>query len=181
MRDRRLSLATGKKRTIARRSFCPAVGRVTRATLVALVAAAGLSCDRRAPSAPSGGAVENASGLSFCVNEINRYREGVGRPLLARSQVLEDYAAVAAERDALAHSAHRYFLQTNGGGTATAETEILWWRGMEIKAVLQGGIAQMWQAGPNSEHYDILIGPYSEIGCGIFVNGAEVTVAQDFR
>ena len=39
----------------------------------------------------------------------------------------------------------------------------------------------MWQGGPRGEHYDIMVGPYSQIGCGIFVNGREVTVAQDFR
>ena len=122
-----------------------------------------------------------AIGLSLCVDETNRYRESVGRPALARSPALENFAAAAAERDALAHVAHQHFLQTRGGGTATAETEILWWRGMEVGAVVRGGIAQMWQAGPSSEHYDILIGPYSEIGCGIFVNGVEVTVVQDFR
>jgi len=26
-----------------------------------------------------------------------------------------------------------------------------------------------------------MVGEYSKIGCGIFVNGSEVTVAQDFR
>lgn len=152
-----------------------------RVTLVALLAAVGLSCEVRAPSAPSGGAAEIATGLSLCVDEINRYRESVGRPALARSQALEDFAVAAVERDALAHTAHQHFLQTNGGGTAVAETEILWWQGMAVGAVVQSGIAQMWQAGPSGEHYDILNGPYSEIGCGIFVNGTEVTVAQDFR
>ena len=29
--------------------------------------------------------------------------------------------------------------------------------------------------------YDIMAGAYSEIGCGIAINGAEVTVTQDFR
>jgi uncharacterized protein YkwD len=150
-------------------------------TLVALLAAIGLSCEWRAPSAPSGGAAEISSGLSLCVEETNRYRKSVALPPLARSQALEDFAAVAAEHDALAHIAHKYFLQTNGGGTSLAETEILWWRERGVGAVIQDGIAQMWQAGPSGEHYDILIGPYSEIGCGIFVNGAEVTIAQDFR
>jgi hypothetical protein len=39
----------------------------------------------------------------------------------------------------------------------------------------------MWAAGPGGEHYDILVGRYSEVGCGVFVNGSEVSVAQDYR
>jgi hypothetical protein len=39
----------------------------------------------------------------------------------------------------------------------------------------------MWDVGPGGEHYDIMVGAFSEIGCGIAVNGTEVTVTQDFR
>ncbi len=39
----------------------------------------------------------------------------------------------------------------------------------------------MWTAGPSNEHYDVLAGPYSEVGCGLFVDGDEVSSAQDFR
>jgi hypothetical protein len=49
------------------------------------------------------------------------------------------------------------------------------------RTVIQRGLAQMWQVGPGGEHYDIMAGTFSEIGCGIAVNGAEVTVTQDFR
>jgi len=70
---------------------------------------------------------------------------------------------------------------TGGGGMAIAENEILWWKGFGVQSVIQQGLQQMWQAGPKGEHYDIMVGSFSQIGCGIFVNGSEVTVAQDFR
>jgi len=63
----------------------------------------------------------------------------------------------------------------------TAENEILWWRGFGVRSVIQQGLEQMWLNGPAGEHYDIMTGNFSQIGCGIFVNGGEVTVAQDFR
>ena len=98
-----------------------------------------------------------------------------------RSDALEAFAAEAAQNDALVRVAHHLFTTTNGRGTAMAETEILWWRGAGVRAVIQKGLAQMWQGGPSDEHYNVIVGPYSEIGCGIFVNGSEVTVAQDYR
>jgi hypothetical protein len=135
-----------------------------------------------APSSPSATKPANIPGeLAYCADEINRYRASVGRPSLARSPMLEDFAAQAAEDDGRAHLAHHFFAMTNGGGMAKAETEILWWRGLAVRGVIQNGLAQMWQSGASGEHYDIIAGPYTQIGCGIFVNGAEVTVSQDFR
>jgi hypothetical protein len=39
----------------------------------------------------------------------------------------------------------------------------------------------MWRVGPSVEHYDIMSGAFTEIGCGIYASGGEITVAQDFR
>jgi hypothetical protein len=39
----------------------------------------------------------------------------------------------------------------------------------------------MWTAGPSGTHYKIMVGPYTQAGCGIFVNDQDVTIAQDFR
>jgi len=105
----------------------------------------------------------------------------VGLPPLVRSAALEAFAAQAAQSDGLAHQAHHWFATTDGGGLSAAENEILWWQGFGVASVIQQGLAQMWQGGPSGEHYDIMTGAFSQIGCGIFVNGSEVTVAQDFR
>lgn len=53
--------------------------------------------------------------------------------------------------------------------------------GGSVRRVIELGLGQMWAVGPGSEHYEILAGPYSEIGCGIAVVDSEVTVAQEFR
>src|SRR5262245_22708460 len=122
-----------------------------------------------------------AANLAYCADETNRYRASVGLRPLVRSAALEDFAARAASVDGVAHAAHNHFVATNGAGVSRAETEILWWRGFSVQAVIQRGLAQMWNVGPGGDHYDIIVGPYSEIGCGIAVNGSEVTVTQDFR
>ena len=119
--------------------------------------------------------------LALCIDETNRYRASAGRPPLARSDALDNFAAEAARQDALIHQAHYYFKLTNGHGVSKAENEILWWRDLSIRDVVQQGIAQMWRSGPSGEHYDIIVGSYTQLGCGIYVNGGEVTVAQDFR
>ena len=145
----------------------------------------GPSTDANASSEPNLAAsgLSSAAGtdLALCADETNRYRASVGLRPLVRSAALEDFASRAASHDGIAHVAHAHFAATNGAGVASAETEILWWRGFSVKAVIQRGLAQMWQVGPGGEHYDIMAGSYSEIGCGIAINGSEVTVTQDFR
>jgi cysteine-rich secretory family protein len=119
--------------------------------------------------------------VALCADETNRYRVSVGLRPLVRSAALEDFASHAASHDGVAHVAHNFFAGNNGAGVSRAETEILWWRGFSVQSVIQRGLAQMWQVGPGGEHYDIMAGSYSEIGCGVAINGSEVTVTQDFR
>jgi uncharacterized protein YkwD len=159
------------------------VRRLFVIAVLGLVGLIGNACSQmRSPVGPTpGGTASFAAELALCVDETNRYRASIGQGPLARSQALEDFAMQAAEYDAQARAAHQHFVQTNGAGLSRAETEILWWRGFAVRSVVERGLAQMWQVGPGGEHYDIMAGNYSEIGCGIFVNGNEVTVAQDFR
>ena len=150
--------------------------------LLGFVTVLSSACQRGSPTSPSiAGSANLQAELSFCADQVNQYRASIGRSTLVRSQVLEEFAAHAAQNDGLIHLAHHLFSLTNGGGTSSAETEILWWRGFGVRGVIQKGLEQMWQNGPSAEHYDIIVGPYSEVGCRIFVNGSEVTVAQDFR
>lgn len=161
------------------------VGR--RLAVACLVLGAAASCGRGSPSPsspsspPAAITLNLSANLSYCADEVNRYRASVGRPPLARSADLEAFAGQAAQTDGLAHQAHHFFATTNGGGMSAAENEILWWEGFGVRSVIQQGLEQMWQSGPAGEHYDIMTGAFSQIGCGIFVNGSEVTVAQDFR
>jgi uncharacterized protein YkwD len=119
--------------------------------------------------------------LTFCVSETNRYRATQGLSPLTRSGALEAYAAAGAQEDGLAHAAHQHFRSTNGGGLARAENEIPWWSATSIHAVIQQGLQMMWAEGPGGGHYENMRGPYAELGCGVFVNGNEITVVQDFR
>lgn len=134
-----------------------------------------------APTSPGSTSVSMAAELAFCSEETNRYRASVGLSPLTRSEALEDFAAKAAEHDAHVRVAHQLFAMTNGAGVSQAETEVLWWKGYATQSVVQKGLAQMWRVGPGGEHYEIMAGPYSQIGCGIFIENGEVTVTQDFR
>ena len=96
------------------------------------------------------------------------------------------YATAAARTDGLAHVAHQYARQTNlGNGTSRAENAILWWSLRyygSVQQVVKLGLADMWQQG---ERRGRTIATWSATtprsGCGIFVNGDEVTVVQAFR
>ena len=120
----------------------------------------------------------------FCVDRTNQYRATVALPPLQRSPDLERYADAAAEHDGKAHKAHRYFRKTRGGGIARAENAIPWWRLSDVgsvQSVIDQGLAMMWAEGKGGGHYRNLTGPYTAVGCGVFVNDDEVTVVQAMR
>lgn len=123
----------------------------------------------------------SAADLEFCASEINRYRSSLGRPALVRSASLEANAEAAAEYDATVRVPHAYFSTDRRLQSVTAETAILWWTGFDVRSVIRKGLAQMWASGPATAHYDVLVGAFTQVGCGVFVNGSEVTVVQDFR
>jgi uncharacterized protein YkwD len=153
--------------------------QVIRSALACALLLLGVSCSLQ-PAAPS--AVDGASldaSLQFCSDEINRLRARVGRSALTRSSSLENFASAAAQHDASAGVPHLFFRNTNGGGISRAETELLLWKNYQVRDVIRQGLAQMWTSA--GDHYDVLVGPYTEVGCGVFVNGSEVSVAQDFR
>ena len=65
-----------------------------------------------------------------------------------------------------------------------AENLIPWWplsRKRTVSAVVNEGLAMMWAEGPRGGHRKNMAGRYRTLGCGIFVNGDEVTVVQAFR
>lgn len=123
--------------------------------------------------------------LQRCVELVNQYRATVHRSPLARSGKLEAFAAKAAANDGRAHVGHQYFRRTNGGGVSHAENAIPWWPLASIdggvRGALEQGLQMMWDEGPSGGHYRNMVGRHSEIGCGIFVNGGEVTIVQEFR
>ena len=146
-----------------------------------------LTCTPPSPVSPAPPAAlpsATTADLAYCVQETNRYRALVHLGGLSQSAALEDYAAMGARIDGTSHSAHSHFLSTNGGGIAFAENEIPWWRFapyLTVRAVIQQGLVQFWAEGPTGGHRKNLTGPYTQVGCGVFISNGEITVVQDFR
>jgi uncharacterized protein YkwD len=115
----------------------------------------------------------------------NSFRASESRAALARAARLDTYAADAARHDATVREAHQYVKNTNfGNGLVRAENELLWWPLStygNVRKVVEAGLSEMWNEGPNGEHRRNMLGDYREIGCGIFVDSGEVTLAQAFR
>ena len=146
----------------------------------------GFSSSPSSPSATasSGDGTHFTAELSFCIEEVNRLRTTAGKSALVRSDALEKYAATAVKADGVAGKPHTYALSTNFDNlTALAENEALFWPLTSLKsvrAVVEKSLAQMWE-GPGGEHYDIMVGNYHQIGCGVFVQGDDVAVLEAFR
>ena len=104
-----------------------------------------------------------------------------GLPALTRSSELEAYAAAGARQDGLAHQAHLHYKSANLAAKGIAENELPWWPGSSVRSVIQKGLAMMWAEGPGGGHYENIRGPYTQLGCGVFVNGNEITVVQNFK
>ncbi|MCW5801462.1 MAG: hypothetical protein KIT31_03680 [Deltaproteobacteria bacterium] len=120
----------------------------------------------------------------FCVEETNQHRTGAGRPAVARSAQLEDFAGEGAQVDH-GGSPHDHFRDTSGGGIAFAENECPHWdvqrqAGGDLNELVRACIAAFVSEGPGGGHYDNLMGNYGSLGCGIFQAGSSVTIVQDY-
>jgi len=153
---------------------------VNRMYALLLVAA----CAAGRPAAPAPAPAAQGSDVTFCVDEINRYRKRAGRRPLRRSAELERYAAAGAKHDVRVRRAHDHFARVPMPGplSAAAENEIPWWplQGT-VRDVIRAGIASMWNEGRGGGHYENLVGHFDEVGCGLHVGRGEVTIVQDFR
>src|SRR5262245_64266268 len=73
---------------------------------VALIALLAAACGRGSPSEPSpssGSSANLSANLSYCADEVNRYRASAGLSPLTRSADLEAFSAQAAKADGLSH------------------------------------------------------------------------------
>ena len=118
-----------------------------------------------------------------CVDYTNMYRTQNGKAAVTRSSALETYADDGAEHD-YNSSPHDHFISTSGGGIAFAENECPHWdlsfgNGdllMLVDACIDAYVAE----GPGGGHYDNLMGDYGSLGCGIYQNGTDFTILQDY-
>jgi uncharacterized protein YkwD len=127
----------------------------------------------------------SSSDLDFCVQETNRYRAMVGKPPVARSAALEDFAATGAEQDTQSMSAHGHFIATSGGGIAFAENACPSWLGWNVQGTVHDTVAAclaaFWSEGPGGGHYENMIGDYGTLGCGIYLQPTMgITIIQDY-
>lgn len=166
---------------VSRLTCAARLAAVSALTVMTLACAAAPTAPSAAGTTSAGGTANLDSSVSFCTEEINRYRATVGLSPLDRATDLDAFAAQAAEHDGRAGVPHQYFRLTNGAGISRAENQLLLWKGYAVNEVIRQGLAQMWAEGPGGSHYQIMAGKYAQVGCGIFKNGSEVNVSQDFR
>jgi hypothetical protein len=120
--------------------------------------------------------------LAFCAQETNRYRAIVSLPALAESNSVEIFAAAAAQADTQSGVPHGYYRSHDPGFGAENEAPnwYLPFYGSAHNLTAQA-IATFWSEGPGGGHYENIVGPFSQIGCGFFQKGSDLTVVQDFR
>jgi len=135
----------------------------------------------------SGGGVDSSvanDAYQLCVDKTNMLRATVGKPAVTRSAQLEAYANEGAMYD-FSHQPHDHFkLSPIGGGIAYAENECPHWDlsfgGGDVKALVSKCIDAFWSEGPGGGHYDNMTGPYGTLGCGIYHEGTDYTIVQDY-
>ena len=154
--------------------------RIAALVLSLVVAGCGGGESPTAPSAPS---VPHQNERQYCVDRTNQYRSQVGRAAYRRSTALETYADAAAKHDGTVREPHAYFRMTSGGGIAFAENEIIRWSTAGgIENTIRDGLALFWSEGSSGGHYrNMTSTTYTEMGCGLYIDGTAVTVVQAFR
>lgn len=149
-----------------------------RAAILAVLAACGNGDVGGGDDAPG-----STEAHAFCVEETNRYRAMHDRPAVEWSAELEAYANEGAEHDHHA-SPHDHFTSTGGGGIAFAENECPHWDlsfgGGDMVQLVAACIEAFYSEGPGGGHYEIMLGDYGSLGCGIYQEGTDVTIIQDY-
>jgi hypothetical protein len=132
----------------------------------------------------------NMTAKQLCVSETNKDRATVGKPPVQESTSLEAYADAGAMHD-FSTSPHDHFMTTSGGGISFAENECPQqgnWNlsfgngdvGMTVVACVAAFFAEGPGTGDAHGHYNNMIGPYATLGCGIYVQGQQITIVQDY-
>lgn len=122
------------------------------------------------------------SDLAFCVSETNRYRAMLGLGALTESTAVETFAAAAAQADAESGQPHSYYeSHLPAGQSAENEANLTLAGTTTVQDDVREAIAFFWSEGPGGAHYENLIGPFTQLGCGFFVSSGRIVIVQDFR
>lgn len=119
--------------------------------------------------------------LSFCVDEINRYRATLGAAALPAWTEAASCTAAQCQKDAASRKAHGSF----GTCTELGQNECPGWGGWngDPKTVIRDCLKAMWDEGPGGGHYENMRRTsWRMASCEVYVapNG-EVTAIQNFR
>jgi Cysteine-rich secretory protein family len=136
-----------------------------------------------APSSPGGGGntTPPAGGLTpedVCVAEINRYRQTLGRPPLARWSEAEACSDEESMSDGNTGRAHGAFPKCG----EYAQNECPGWAGAPAQ-MIKGCLKAMWGEGPGGGHYENMASQqWKKVACGFHTlpSGAVWSV-QNFR
>ena len=160
----------------------------TGAALIVLMLAG--ACEKQSDTATDPSPSPSPSTFAFtdseralCVSQTNELRASVGRPPLARSSSLEEFATRAAEADHNSRQAHSYY-SANAAGVWSAENEVLFWPITlygTVQGVVRAAISGYWSEGPGGGHYNNIVGAYMQLGCGAHIEGTSITFVQEFR
>ena len=52
---------------------------------------------------------------------------------------------------------------------------------LSVLGALRQAISAFYAEGPSGGHYQNLEGPYTQVGCGVFIDNRLITFVQDFR
>jgi hypothetical protein len=124
--------------------------------------------------------------MTFCLEELNRYRTDSGAPPLRLDGNLSAFAVKASEEFRNNRQPHGYFQSAFTGGkfpvgfcNAGGENQAMW--GGDIKTAIKGILRAMMDEGPGGGHHDNIINPeFSRVGIGIVVEGGNIFFTNDF-
>ena len=149
--------------------------------LVALAACGGDGDD----GGKGGDAAATASDAAhqLCVTETNKDRATVGKGAVQYDAALETYADAGAQHD-FGTAPHDHFSTTSGGGIAFAENECPqqgnWTISGDLSMTVAACVKAFFDEGPGGGHYENMMGAYATLGCGIYVQGDQLTIVQDY-
>ena len=128
---------------------------------------------------PAGG---TPADFAFFVSETNRYRVMGGAPTVSESSAVETFAAAAAQSDAASGIPHAYYRgHLPAGNSGENEASLTLFGTTTIQDDISAGIAGVWDEGPAGGHYQDLLGPFTQLGCGSVRLPGRVLIVQDFR
>jgi hypothetical protein len=112
--------------------------------------------------------------LARCVEVLNTLRGTIGARTLASTPALQAFANESARSDATTGRANDYFSRTNGGNYVASGQAVIpgWPLGADgsIRAVVDRGVRQIWDAGPSDATSARLRDPaYQHAACGGYV------------